>query len=186
VIEIQMNVTLVEKYNAEWPRWLEEIKTYLGEKVVNACLTIEHVGSTSIPGMTAKPIIDLNLVIERENFGEIKRLLEERGYCDRGDLGIKDRESFGLPDETLEKTLPAHHLYVTPKDSEELKRHITFREYLKTHRADRDRLSKLKWALAEAFNNDKYPYMDGKDTLVKEITEKALEWYGKKRLTNPG
>jgi GrpB-like predicted nucleotidyltransferase (UPF0157 family) len=174
-----MNVTLVEKYNPEWPRWFGEIKAFLGEKVVNACITIEHVGSTSIPGMIAKPIIDLNLVIERANFERVKKLLEERGYIDRGDLGIKDREAFGLIDEALVKTLPAHHLYVTPKDSEELKRHIAFREYLKTHKADRERLSKLKWALAEAFDNDKYPYMDGKDTLVKEIIAKALDWKGR-------
>jgi GrpB-like predicted nucleotidyltransferase (UPF0157 family) len=179
-----MNVTLVEKYNPEWPRWFEEISAFLGEKVVNACITIEHVGSTSIPGMIAKPIIDLNLVIEQERFGEIKQLLEERGYYDRGDLGIKDREAFGLMNEAT-KPLPAHHLYVTPKDGEELKRQMAFREYLKTHKADRERLSKLKWALAEKYKNDKYPYMDGKDAMVKEITQKALEYFEKLK-TNPG
>jgi GrpB-like predicted nucleotidyltransferase (UPF0157 family) len=177
---MQTNVTLVEKYNPEWPLWFEEIKAFLGEKIVNACIIIEHVGSTSIPDMIAKPIIDLNLVIEPERFGEIKQLLEERGYYDRGDLGIKDREAFGLSDETVEESLPAHHLYVTPKRSEELKKHIAFREYLKTHKADRERLGALKWALAEKYDNDKYPYMDGKDVMVKEITRKALKWYGKK------
>jgi len=175
-----MAVTLVEKYNPEWPRWFEEIKAFLGEEVVKACLSIEHVGSTSVPGMIAKPIIDLNLVIQPERFEEVKALLETRGYCDQGNLGIKDRESFDLSDESLKKSLPAHHLYITPKDSEELKRHIAFREYLKTHKKDRERLGKLKWELAERFSNNKYPYMDGKDAVVKEITQKALEWYKKK------
>ena len=174
-----MNVTLVEKYNPEWPWWFEEIKTFLGSEVTKACLRIEHVGSTSIPGMIAKPIIDLNLVIEPERFEEVKALLEERGYYDRGDLGIKDREAFDLSDENVKKSLPAHHLYVTPKHSEELKRHIAFRDYLKTHKADMERLGALKWALAEKYDNDKYPYMDGKDALVKEITQKALEYYKK-------
>lgn len=171
-----MNVTLVEQYNPEWPRWFEVIKAFLGSEIIETCLHIEHVGSTSIPGMIAKPIIDLNLVIKPELFREVKKLLEKRGYYDRGDLGIKDREAFDLLDEAVKKSLPAHHLYVTPNHSEELKRQTAFRDYLKTHKADRERLGVLKWALAEAFDNDKYPYMDGKDTLVKEITQKALEW----------
>ena len=174
-----MNVTLLEKYNPEWPLWFTEIQAFLGEKVVNACITIEHIGSTSIPGMIAKPIIDLNLVIERERFGEIKQLLEDRGYYHEGDLGIKDREAFKFYAEALEKFLPTHHLYVTPKDSQELKRQTAFRDYLKKHKADRERLSVLKWALAEEYNNDKFLYMDGKDATVKEITAKALAWYKK-------
>jgi GrpB-like predicted nucleotidyltransferase (UPF0157 family) len=137
---------------------------------------MEHVGSTSIPGMTAKPIIDIDLVIQPQDWETIKTLLEERGYNHRGDLGIKDRESYDLTDEALKAALPAHHLYVCPAHSAELKRHIAFREYLKTHKADRERLSCLKWALAEAFDNDKFPYMDGKDTLVREILEKALKY----------
>jgi GrpB-like predicted nucleotidyltransferase (UPF0157 family) len=148
--------------------------------VIPACIAIEHVGSTSIPGMTAKPIIDIDMVIQPKDWEKVKARLEERGYIHRGDLGIKDRESFDLADEALKSTLPTHHLYVCPVTSAELKRHIAFREYLKTHKTDRERLSSLKWTLAEAFDNDKYPYMDGKDTMVKEIVEKALEYYGDK------
>ena len=96
-------VTLVEKYNPEWPKWFEEIKAYLGEKVSRACICIEHVGSTSIPGMTAKPIIDLILVSEPQDFEEIKGLLAERGYYHQGDLGIKDREVFKLDIPELRK-----------------------------------------------------------------------------------
>ncbi len=168
-----MPVTLVEKYNPIWPKWFEEIKTYLGEKIVKACLRIEHVGSTSIPGMTAKPIIDLILVIEPEGWEEMKSLLEERGYYYRGNQGIEEREVFRLKDETI---LPSHHLYVCPKQSFELKKETAFREYMKTHKKDRERLNALKWSLAEKFNNDRQLYIDGKDAMVKEITKKALEY----------
>ena len=170
-----MTVTLVQKYNPEWPKWFEEIKAFLGAKVTKACIRIEHVGSTSIPGMTAKPIIDLDLVIEPERFGEIKSLLEERGYFHEGDLGIKEREAFDLKDEAVKKSVPSHHLYICPEHSIELKKETAFREYLKRNKADAERLSALKWSLAEKFNNDKYPYMDGKAALCEEITEKALK-----------
>jgi GrpB-like predicted nucleotidyltransferase (UPF0157 family) len=172
-----MTVTLVQKYNPEWPKWFEEIKTFLGEKVIKACLRIEHVGSTSIPGMTAKPIIDLILVIEPERWEEMKSLLEERGYYYRGDQGIKDREVFRLTNETI---LPAHHLYVCPKHSFEIKKETAFRDYMKTHKKDRERLSAHKWSLAEKFNNDRQLYIDGKDAMVKEITEKALKTFERK------
>ena len=172
-----MTVTLVQKYNPEWPKWFEAIKAFLGKKIANACLRIEHVGSTSISGMTAKPIIDLILVIEPERFGEIKTLLEERGYYHEGDKGIKEREAFALSDATVKQSLPSHHLYVCPENNPELKKEIAFRDYLKKHKADRERLGALKWSLAEKFNNDKYPYMDGKEELCREITEKALNYF---------
>jgi GrpB-like predicted nucleotidyltransferase (UPF0157 family) len=175
-----MAITLVEKYNPEWPKWFEEIKDFLGEKIAKACLRIEHVGSTSIPGMIAKPIIDLILVIKPERWEEVKSLLEEQGYYHKGNKGIPEREAFDLVDTTVKKSLPAHHLYVCPKHSLELKRETAFRDYLRKNKADTERLSALKWELAEKFNNDKYPYMDGKAALCREITEKALAYLSKK------
>jgi GrpB-like predicted nucleotidyltransferase (UPF0157 family) len=172
-----MSVMLVEKYNPEWPRWFEEINVYLGAKIVNASLRIEHVGSTSIPGMIAKPIIDIIIVIEPERWEEMKSLLGECGYHHEGDLGIKDREAFKIKDDVLKKSLPDHHLYVCPKHSFELMKETVFRDYMKTHKRDRERLCALKWSLCEKFNNDRQAYMDGKDALVKEIMQKALEYF---------
>jgi len=170
-----MTVTLVEKYNPEWPECFEEIKAFLGENVAQACIRIEHVGSTSIPGMTAKPIIDVILVIEPESWEDIKFILEEMGYHYRGNQGIPEREVFRLKEETVKSPPPFHHLYICPEHSLELKKETAFREYLKKNKADAQRLSKLKWELAEQYDNDRKLYMDGKDTLCKEITEKALK-----------
>jgi GrpB-like predicted nucleotidyltransferase (UPF0157 family) len=167
-----VTVTLVQKYNPEWPKWFEEIKKFLGKKIAKTCIRIEHVGSTSIPGMIAKPIIDLIIVIESERWEEMKSLLEERGYYYRGNQGIADREVFRLKDESGK---PFHHLYVCPENSLELKKETAFREYLKTHKADAERLSALKWSLAEKFDNDREKYMDGKAALCEEITEKAMK-----------
>jgi len=170
-----MTVTLVERYNPEWTKWFEEIKAFLGEKISKACLRIEHVGSTSIPGMTAKSIIDLILVIEPQYFEETKRLLTERGYHHAGDQGIREREVFKLDDVTLQYSVPRHHLYVCPKDSAELKKEVAFREFLKQNEVYVKRLSALKWSLAETFNNDREAYMDGKAALYQEINGKASE-----------
>jgi GrpB-like predicted nucleotidyltransferase (UPF0157 family) len=71
---------------------------------------------------------------------------------------------------------PERHLYICPKESPELCKETAFRDYLREHPADRKRLSALKWHLAEMYDNDKYPYMDGKDAMVREITSKALVW----------
>ncbi len=139
-----MIVTLVERYNPEWPLWFEEIKAFLGQRVSDACLRIEHVGSTSIPCMTAKPIIDLILVIEPRSFQNIKRLLEERGYYHNGDQGIKDREVFKLKDTSTVSSISRHHLYVCPKNSDELKKELAFRQYLGQSKEYAERLSKLK------------------------------------------
>jgi GrpB-like predicted nucleotidyltransferase (UPF0157 family) len=171
-----MTVTLVEKYNPQWPEWFEQIKAYLGDAIAKACIRIEHVGSTSIPGMIAKPCIDLILVIEPERWEKVKKLLEERGYFHEGDLGIEDREAFKFHDEALKQSLPLQHLYVCPKHSFELKKETAFREYMRKHKKDRERLSAHKWELAEKFNNDRQLYIDGKDAMVKEITKKALEY----------
>jgi len=175
-----MGVTLVQKYNPAWQEWFEGIKTFLGEKISKACLRIEHVGSTSIPGMTAKPIIDIIIVIKPERWEEMKSLLEERGYYHEGDKGIKEREAFDLSDTTVKHSLPSHHLYVCPKHSEALKSHIAFREYLKKNKTDAARLSALKWSLAEKFNNDRKSYIDRKDAMCQEITEKALKYLSKR------
>ena len=87
--------------------------------------------------------------------------------------GIEDREVFRLNDESI---LPLHHLYVCPKVSQALKDEIAFRDYMRTHKKDRERLNALKWLLCEKHNNDRQLYMDGKDAMVKEITKKALEY----------
>ena len=166
-----MVVTLVQKYNPEWPKWFEEIKAHLGEKVGQACIGIEHVGSTSIPEMTAKPIIDLILVIQPERFAEIKALLEEHGYYHEGDKGIEDRKAFKIEDDSLTNFIPPHHLYVCPKNSVELVKETALRDFLKRNKAYASRLCELKLELAERYHNNLEAYMEGKAALCREITE---------------
>jgi len=173
-----MVVTLVQPYNSAWPQWFDDIRRVLEAGLDDAYLRIEHVGSTSIPGMIAKPIIDIDIVIAPGTLAATKERLERLGYVHEGDQGIPTREAFDLADEALKSRLPKHHLYVCAEDSPELARHIAFREFLKRHPEYRDQLGQLKWALAEQFDNDKYPYMDGKAALVREIIALAQREQG--------
>lgn len=170
-----MAVTLVEKYNPEWPKWFEEIKTFLGKRVSQACIRIEHVGSTSIPAMTAKPIIDLILVVKPQGFEEVKTHLSERGYYHQGDKGIQGREAFDLIVISVKSSLPCHHLYVCSEHSTELKKQIAFRDFMRQHAEWRQRLNELKLQLCKEYDNDRQSYIDGKAAMVSQITELALK-----------
>jgi GrpB-like predicted nucleotidyltransferase (UPF0157 family) len=169
-----MTITLVEKYNPLWAASFEEIKEYLGIKVSQSCIRIEHVGSTSIPGMVAKPIIDLILVIKPRDFGKVKELLADIGYRHQGDLGIRDREVFELLNANTKNPIPKHHLYVCPSNSYELKKETAFRDFLKSNNEYSEQLSKLKWFLAERIITIDRRTWKGKQPFTKESLK--LHW----------
>jgi len=168
-------VTLVSAYNPAWPSWFLRIRDLVAEKLGPTCLAIEHVGSTAVPGMTAKPIIDIAVVIERSMFQIVKALLDELGYRHQGDLGIQGREAFNLENSGMSARLPPHHLYVCPRESEELKSQIAFRDYLRAHPEWVLRLSELKRSLCEQYGAEREAYMEGKSAMVREITCLALQ-----------
>lgn len=167
----------VEKYNPEWNSWFEQLCSYFESKLAPFILRIEHVGSTSVPGMVAKPIIDFDIIIRMSDFEEIQSRLEVIGYVHQGDLGIPEREAFGLTDLELKERLPPHHLYVCDLNSKELHRHIVFRDYLRDHPEDAMKYSEIKGNLVKEHSGDRELYIQGKDPLVREILERALHWY---------
>ena len=168
-------MSLITEYSPDWPAWFERIRDAIAEKLGSTFLAIEHVGSTAVPGMVAKPIIDLDMVIEPGLFETVKGLLGELGYRHDGDLGIPEREAFTLENSELAAALPPHHLYVCPRDSAELKRHRAFRAFLHAHPDWAERLSELKRALAAQHGDDRDAYIAGKDALVREITALAMQ-----------
>ena len=165
----------VEEYDFIWINWFNQLKTYFEKQLSDLVLRIEHVGSTAVPGMVAKPIIDLDLVIEETIFNQIRIKLEQLGYIHQGDLGIEEREAFKLLNEGLKQSLPPHHLYVCKEDSIELKRHIALREFLKRNSKERKEYSEIKRKLYKKFKDDKESYIEGKDSIIKGILSKVLE-----------
>jgi GrpB-like predicted nucleotidyltransferase (UPF0157 family) len=168
-----MRRQLVVDYDEQWPLWFDRIKEYLSRFLENVPISIEHVGSTAIPGMSAKPIIDIIVVIKKDNFDDVRRRLTKAGYVHQGDLGIVGREAFDLVDPDSKRNLPTHYLYVCGNESDELKRQMRFRDFLRNNKEHRDWLSQLKCELARKYKGDRKQYMAGKARMVKRITELA-------------
>lgn len=164
---------IVEAYNTKWPEELkkiaEEISTVIGVDILN----IEHVGSTSVPGLSAKPIIDIDVVMkDYSRFDEIVRKLSSAGYVHEGNLGIKDREAFCY---TGKEHLMTHHLYVCPSYSDELKRHISFRDYLKKHPNAVKEYSNIKEEGAKLYPESIEKYAEYKAPIIDAIYKAMQE-----------
>jgi len=164
----------LSEYNPLWPHWFAEIAQYLQQKA-GGSLRIEHVGSTSVVGMVAKPIIDIDVVVVPGRMAEVIEALTRAGYLHQGDLGISGREAFGADSEAVQ-SLPPHHLYACEEGAFELHKHLTFRDYLRAHSAEAQRLSDLKRKLAFQDRLSRTEYIDAKLPLVQEIASTALAW----------
>ncbi len=165
---------LVQLYDPAWPSQFADIAAFVASGLVDIEHRIEHVGSTAIPGMTAKPIIDLDVVVPAGGFADVKAGLETLGYIHQGDLGIPKREAFDLTDAGAKARLPLHHLYVCEDGVYELRKHLAFRDFMRKHPEWRERLSKLKQDLCVEHNNDRQAYMNGKSAMVEGITRLAM------------
>jgi GrpB-like predicted nucleotidyltransferase (UPF0157 family) len=166
---------LVERYNPEWPRWFTRIQALLYRNLAGSYYGIEHVGSTAVPGMTAKPIIDIDVVQREGMFDETRQRLKALGYYHSGDQEVPEREVFKLEDDLLRSVLPAHHLYVCPPDSAELRRHLAFRDYLRANSLAVEQLSALKLVVAAQVGDDPEAYQQGKAWLVEQLLAAALQ-----------
>ena len=161
---------VVEKWNPKWKDEFERIADSLGEDVIYNSVKIEHVGSTSVEGLSAKPIIDLDIVIENDKFEIIKRLLNDKGYKHEGDLGIEGREAFSY---SGKEELMTHHLYVCPQDSKELFKHIIFRNFLKNNPDLAAEYSNVKEQAAVLYPDDIDKYMEFKSEIIEKIYKKC-------------
>ncbi len=154
-------------YDEKWKNAFEEIKLEILNCVNDLIVSIEHVGSTSVEGMSAKPCIDIDIVIKDYSvFEKLKDRLATIGYIYEGDLGIKDREAFRYKNK---EHLMAHHLYVCPSYSKELNRHITFRNYLRNNPNAIKRYSKVKEKGAKLYPNDIDKYIEYKTPIIEEL-----------------
>lgn len=158
---------VVVDYDPRWADDFEAIRRELSTALGGLALAIEHVGSTAVNGLPAKPIIDIDIVIpSRDELDEVVAALARAGYIHEGDLGIRDREAFKYEGK---EHLRKHHLYVCPADSEELKRHIAFRDRLRTHPEDAAAYAHAKREAARLYPEDIDGYIAHKGICIAEI-----------------
>ena len=157
----------VSPYSEEWENAFRAIKAELEAALGELAAGIEHVGSTSVKGMSAKPCIDIDVVIaDASLLPAVIERLAAIGYIHEGDLGIKDREAFRYADKPH---LMAHHLYVCTATSEELHRHLTFRDYLRSDPRAVKKYSRIKEKAAELYPNDIDKYIEHKAPCIQEL-----------------
>jgi GrpB-like predicted nucleotidyltransferase (UPF0157 family) len=167
VMDSNEDQLVIRNYDATWPIRFSElanrVKAHLGALVTE----VEHVGSTAVPGLIAKPIIDMDVVLASPSYlPEVIRRLGTLGYAHEGELGIVGREAFRWPSGE-----PRHHLYVLCPAASELRRHLAFRDALRADRTIRDAYSELKKRLALRYSHDRKAYTEAKSAFIKSITE---------------
>ena len=164
---MQTKKVVVLPYDPKWASDFQQIRDEIEDAVGHLILGIEHVGSTSVEGMSAKPCIDLDVIIRDISLlPRVIRGLEAVGYVYEGDLGIPGREAFAYTDKPH---LKPHHLYVCPQDSEELHRHLTFRAYLRSHPEAVAAYSRVKETAALLYPNDIGQYIAYKSPCIEEM-----------------
>jgi len=159
----------VVEHDRQWSRLFVELSERVTAALGELALRVEHVGSTSVPGLAAKPVVDLDVVIpSRGDLPEAIHRLQALGYEHLGDLGITGREAFRRPPDT-----PRHNLYICARDSEELARHVRFRDYLRANPTEAERYAALKRNLAELHRFDIDAYCDAKTGFIESALSAA-------------
>ena len=158
---------VVLPYDAQWAAEFEKIKAEIMAAVGDFVIGMEHVGSTAVPGLSAKPCIDIDAVIrDMRVFDAVARRLAAIGYIHEGDLGIEGREAFRYTDKPH---LLTHHLYVCPQNSAELRRHLVFRDFLRTHPEAVRQYSLVKEEAARLYPNDIERYIAYKSPCIEAL-----------------
>ena len=163
----------VVPYNPEWSKMYHEeakkIREILGFDVVQ----LYHIGSTSIPYIRAKPIIDiLAEVYDIEKVESYNKELKILGYKAKGENGIPGRRYFSKDTDGIR----THHLHIFQIDNPDAKKLIDLRDYLITHPEDADIYSELKERLVIEHSGNRDSYVDGKHDFVQELNRRAKEW----------
>lgn len=165
-----MQTVVVVDYDPAWPKLFERLRDRVAAALGPMVIAIEHVGSTSIPNMPAKPIIDMDVVVSPENVSAAMAAIEGLGYRHEGNLGIHGRDAFRWCAD-----FPDHHLYLCPEGSPALRRHILFRDYLRTNPESACAYAARKRELAAIHHADRSKYQDAKAGFIDAIFAKAEE-----------
>jgi GrpB-like predicted nucleotidyltransferase (UPF0157 family) len=167
-------VNRVVPYAPSWPDQFEAIRRRIAPALDGMRASVEHIGSTAVPGLVAKPIVDIDVVLEAAaDLPDAIDRLEALGYVHQGDLGVVGREAFDGPRE-----LSYLHLYVVVDGSTPHQDHILLRDYLRQHPEAAARYSARKLEVAHLITDEsRQAYLEAKASIVEELLARAREWH---------
>ena len=165
-----MTIEVVE-WSAHWGEQFDEVAAVLREALAGLeSAAVEHVGSTSVPGLAAKPILDIDVVVDGDDVPAAIAALESVGYVHRGDLGVTGREAFFAPDP------PRRHVYVCTAGTTNVRNHVAVRDTLRAHDELRDAYASAKRALAAEPGMDIDTYVAGKSAVLQQVLKVSGEF----------
>lgn len=155
----------VVPYSEQWPAQFIVVAGDLSDALKHVpVVSIEHVGSTSVPGLVAKPILDIDIIVKRQHVEAAIAALAKIGYIHRGDLGVTDREAFTTPDER-----PPRNVYVCVEGTLHVRNHLAVREVLRTRPDLRERYGAVKTELSLDPNMDIATYIAKKSGVLQDV-----------------
>ncbi len=170
IIGLQKEKVKLSFYNPIWGKLYKKEEKLIRSTLKDHILDIQHIGSTSVPGAKAKPIIDIAVGVKSLKDGEkFIELLRQLGYEYIHDASIEKRYFFTKGDGVH----TTHHLHVEKINDRNWKNQIIFRDYLKKHKRTVKEYNELKEGLAKKYENDRKKYVTSKDYFIKSILEKA-------------
>lgn len=170
---MSQHITVTE-YNPLWVKKYEEESLLIKDILVGNCIAIYHIGSTSVKGLAAKPIIDIMVVVKNlEKVDDAAKDFSKIGYEYLGEFGMSGRRYLRKGGD--ERT---HQIHIFQADDwNNIGRHLAFRDYMRTHEKERNEYAKIKIELAHRFPYDIDGYCDGKENFVRKIEELALSQF---------
>jgi GrpB-like predicted nucleotidyltransferase (UPF0157 family) len=162
---------VISDYDPAWPAWFDTVRRHVWPAVKDVAMRIDHVGSTAVPGLAAKPVIDLDIVVASER--DVPLVIEQLatiGYRWRGDLGVSGREALMAVEY---QGLPPHNLYVVVENNKAHLDHWLLRDVVRTQPEARERYAALKKRNAELADRDMDVYVAAKAAFVADLLTRA-------------
>jgi GrpB-like predicted nucleotidyltransferase (UPF0157 family) len=170
------NEIVIADYDPAWPERFDRLHQRIWPVIDDLAMRVEHIGSTSVPGLAAKPIIDIDIVVASTD--DVRPVIDRMasiGYRWRGDLGVAGREALWPP---ADEQLPNHNLYVVVENNRAHLDHWLLRDLLREDTQARERYAELKKRNAELVGDDMDAYVMAKASLVAELLTRAREQQG--------
>lgn len=169
--------TYIANYDPQWPSRFNQESSILKSILKDLALTIHHIGSTAIPGIKAKPIIDILItVLKIESIDVFNVQMENIGYIVGGEFGLPGRRFFCKGDNENCR----FHLHVYEDTHPAVQKYLMFRDYMTNHPQEAKEYEALKSDLAERYSNSRTLYTQNKSNYIETIYQKAAEWIKKK------